>query len=50
VGRISKRAYALAAFRNWPNCESGVAAIVEFSAGRRIPLSLSERVRLLFIR
>jgi len=49
VGRISRRGYALAAYRNWPNSEAGVACIVDFSAGRRIPLSFSERFRLLFI-
>lgn len=48
VGRISKRGYALARLRNWPNSESGVGAIVDFSAGRHVPLSLRERFRLPF--
>ena len=50
VGRISKRAYQLARLRRWPNSQEAVAALIDFSAGKRIPLSLSERVRLLFIR
>ena len=50
VGRITRRGYALARIRNWPNSEAGVAAIVDFAAGRPVALSLSERLRLLFIR
>lgn len=49
IGRISKRAYRLAQMRHWPNSESGVIAIVDYSAGKPISLSLSERLRLLFV-
>src|SRR5947209_16388391 len=40
VGRISRRAYELARLRGWPNSQSGVAALIDYSAGKRIPLSL----------
>lgn len=48
IGRISRRAYRLAQMRNWPNSESGVATIIDYSAGKPIALSLSERLQLLF--
>jgi hypothetical protein len=50
VGRISRRAYELARLRGWPNSQAGVAALIDYSAGKRIRLSLRERFRLLFIR
>jgi hypothetical protein len=50
IGRISRRAYILAKLRSWPNTEAGVAAIVNYSAGRPIELSLSERFQLCFVR
>ena len=50
VGRISRRAYELARLRRWPNSQAAVAALIDFSAGKKIPLSLSERFSLLFIR
>src|ERR1700739_1899329 len=34
VGRISRRAYELARLRGWPNSQSGVAAVVDYSAGK----------------
>jgi hypothetical protein len=50
VGRISKRAYQLARLRRWPNSQTAVSALIDFSAGKKIPLSFSERINLLFIR
>jgi hypothetical protein len=50
VGRISRRAYELARLRGWPNSEAGVAAVIDYSAGKRIPLSFGERFRLFFVR
>jgi hypothetical protein len=50
IGRITKQAYALAKIRNWPNDESGVAAIIDYAAGRPVILSLNERIRLFFSR
>jgi len=50
VGRISKRAYQLARLRQWPNSQTAVSALIDFSAGKKIPLSFSERVSLLFVR
>jgi len=50
VGRISKRAYQLAGLRRWPNSQTAVLALIDFSAGKKIPLSFSERISLLFVR
>ena len=50
VGRISKRAYQLARLRGWPNSQTAVSALIDFSAGKKIPLSFSERFSLLFVR
>lgn len=50
VGRISKRAYQLARLRQWPNSQAEVSALIDFSAGKKIRLSFSERVSLLFVR
>jgi hypothetical protein len=50
VGRISKRAYQLARLRQWPNSQAAVSALIDFSAGKKIPLSFSERFRLLLVR
>ncbi|HLV86332.1 MAG TPA: hypothetical protein VKV39_05095 [Candidatus Sulfotelmatobacter sp.] len=50
VGRISKRAYHLARLRRWPNSQAAVSALIDFSAGKKIPLSVSERFSLLFVR
>jgi len=48
IGRISKRAYQLARLRRWPNSRTAVSALIDFSAGKKIPLSFSERFSLLF--
>jgi hypothetical protein len=50
VGRISKRAYELARLRRWPNSQKAVSALIDFSAGKKIPMSFSERLSLLFVR
>jgi len=50
VGRITRRAYELARLRRWPNSQAGVAAVIDYSAGKQIPLSLTERFRLVFVR
>jgi hypothetical protein len=50
VGRISRRAYELARLRGWPNSQTGVSAVTDYSAGKRIQLSFRERFRLLFVR
>ena len=49
VGRISKRAFVLARMRHWPNSETGVLAILDYSAGRPVDLSLAERLRLMLV-
>jgi hypothetical protein len=49
VGRISKQAYMLARLRGWPNTESDVALLIDYSAGKSIALSVGERIRLLFV-
>jgi hypothetical protein len=50
VGRISKRAYELARLRGWPNSQTAVSDLIDFSAGKKIPLSFSERFSLPFAR
>ena len=50
VGRISRRAYELARLRGWPNSQDGVAAVIDYSTGKRIRLSFRERIKLFFIR
>ena len=50
VGRISRRAYELARLRHWPNSRPEVAELIDFSAGKRVRLSVSERLRLLLVR
>ena len=49
IGRISKRAYALARMRHWPNSEAGVLAVLDYSTGKLVALSVSERLRLLLV-
>jgi hypothetical protein len=50
VGRISRRAYELARMRGWPNTEAAVAAVIDYSAGKGVPLRWEERFRLFFVR
>jgi hypothetical protein len=50
VGRISRRAYELARLRGWPNSQAGVDAVIDYSAGKRIRLSIAERLKLLLVR
>ena len=49
LARISKKAYALARLRQWPNTAAEVATIVDYSSGKAIRLSVTERLRLLLI-
>lgn len=50
VGRISRSAYELARLRGWPNSPTEVWLLIEYSAGKRIRLSLWEKFRLLLIK
>jgi hypothetical protein len=50
VGRISEEAYELARLRGWPNSQTAVSDLIDFSAGKKIPLSFSERFSLPFAR
>ena len=49
IGRISKRAYALARLRHWPKSEAGILAVLDYSVGQPVALSVSERLWLLFV-
>ena len=49
LARINKKAYELARLRRWPNTASEVTAIVDYSAGKPVRLSVAERLRLLLI-
>lgn len=50
VGRLSRRAFELARLRNWPKAEAEVDALVRYSNGAPLALSLAERCQLFFIR
>ena len=50
VGRINKKAYALARLRNWPNTQEQVDTIIAYSAGKPVGLSFRERTQLMFVK